>query len=230
MRRWFGLVATVGLVLAGCAPQGAVYDRSIYSTAVYDAQNVKPLKPLAYPVQAASLTSYPQWGEDAVGKTTTLQRDTWITVEPEVKAICRTYPRAQVVEKLHQLLGLKPATADDAKQRFVRFVITRAQPTGPTGNGIFRPCADPDPAATACGNAIKGPDAYVSWFAKQMASSYVMAPTVKETGYPWTRLGYTYNWDPVAPTSVGAQEYVVPAGTEVTVTEVVTPEEYCAAP
>ncbi|HEY0834867.1 MAG TPA: hypothetical protein VGE72_13240 [Azospirillum sp.] len=230
MRYWLGLVATLGLVLAGCAPQGAVYDRSISATAVYDARNVKPLKPLAYPVAAVSLTSYPQWGEDGVGKTVALSRDTWITVEPEVRDVCRTYPRDRVVDRLHQLLGLKPATADDAKQRFVRFTIAKAQPTGPAGTGIFRPCADPDPTTAACGNAIKGPAAYASWFANQMASSYVMAPTVKDTGYPWTRLGYTYNWDPAAPTPVGAQEYVVPAGTEVTVTEVVKPEDYCAAP
>lgn len=229
MRGW-GLSAAVAvIVLAGCAPQGTVYDRSIFSTAVFEAGNVRPLTPLAYPVQAATLTSYPAWGQEAVGRTITLQRDTWITVEPEVKRICRAYPRHQVVERLHQLLGLKPAVPDDEKQRFVRFTVARAQATGPAGIGIFRPCADPDPTAASCGNSLKGPPAYTAWFANQMTSSYVLAPTIRETGYPWTRLGYTYNWDPAAASPVGAQEYVVPAGTEVTVTEVVDPRTYCAA-
>lgn len=50
---------------------------------------------------------------------------------------------------------------------------------------------------------------------------------IKETGYPWTRPGYTCNWDPEAASPAGAQEYVVPAGAPVTVTAVMTPESYC---
>ena len=105
------------------------------------------MTPLSYPVQAANVTTYSDWAEGQIGKTVALARDTWITVEPEVQQACRTLPQADMVERLYQLLGLKPATPQDAP-KVVQLTIAEPQPIGPTGKGIFRPCADPDPTAT----------------------------------------------------------------------------------
>jgi len=38
-------------------------------------------------------------------------------------------------------------------------------------------------------------------------------------GYPWTRLGYTYDWNPNSP-EVGLSEYIVRGGSTVTVAAV----------
>ena len=210
---------------------------------MYQEANVRPLTPLAYPVRALSLTSNTAWAEGKQGQAVTMDSryGTWISVEPELQTICRTYPRDQVVYKLHQLLGLKPATEADRNTRFIRFTIEKPagekpagekqSGNGPAFTGVFRPCADPDPTATQCGNQINVKPqqaAYVSWFANQMVFSYRKDAAMSGTGYPWTRLGYTYNWDPAAPDIRGIQEYVVPDKTVVTVTEIVKPEDYCA--
>lgn len=47
-----------------------------------------------------------------------------------------------------------------------------------------------------------------------------------EKGYPWTRLGYTYDWG--APgAEVGEDELVLRPGAEVEVVTAPTTEEYC---
>ena len=223
--------------LYGCASDGpvterALYDQAIDRSAVFQEANVRSLAPLAYPVRALSLTGNTAWAEGKEGQPVTIDSayGMWISVEPELQTICRNFPRGQVLEKLHQLLGLKPATEANRNERFVRFTIEK-QANGPTQAGIFRPCANPDATATQCGNQIKVADnqgAYVTWFANQMVFSYKRDPAMSGTGYPWTRLGYTYNWDPAAADIRGVQEYVVPDKTVVTVTGIVSPEDYCA--
>lgn len=229
MRRRMILAATLALSLAGCASQPELYDHSIFRSAVFEEANVRPLAPLAYPVQALTYTTYPDWAAGSVGKPVTLSRETWITVEPEVRDLCRSYPKDALVPRLNQLLGLKPATESDvAKRRFVRLRIDGPQKTGPTGAGIFRPCADPDPTAKSCANAMAGPTDYAVWFANWMVGAHQVSPDMAKTGYPWTRLGYTYDWAPGAADIRGAQEYVVPKDMVVTVVAVVDPAEYCA--
>lgn len=236
--RYCLLTACFGAALAGCAgpgsgsgyasgPERAAYDRSISETAVFRKEAVLPLTPLTYPVQAASLTNYPGWAEGKEGRTVTLARDNWITVEPELQAMCKGIASERVIDKLHKLLGLKPATPDDAKAKFVLMTIEKAQPVGPTGQGVFRPCADPYPGATQCGNTLAGPPAYAQWFARTAIGSFKLDSEIAESGYPWTRLGYTYNWDPQAASPRGPQEYVAPRGTVVHIRKIVTAEEYC---
>ncbi|MBP2293184.1 hypothetical protein [Azospirillum rugosum] len=235
------LVLAIAITLSGCTANQtagqvgdgrALYDQAIDRSAVYQEANVRRLAPLAYPVRALSLTGNTAWAAGKEGQKVTIDSPygLWISVEPELQAICRTYPRDQVIDRLHQLLGLKPATDSDRSARFIRFTIEE-QKTGPAVTGVFRPCANPDPTATQCGNQITTkPEqaAYVSWFANQMVFSYKRDASMGGTGYPWTRLGYTYNWDPAAADIRGVQEYVVPDKTVVTVTEIVTPEDYCA--
>lgn len=231
MRLFRAAIAFSVLLLAGCASERALYDTALDRSAVFQEANVRPLKPLAYPVTALTLTNDASWAVGQEGKTIPLNNGygTWITVEPEVKEICKTYPRADIIGKLHYLLGLKPAVEADKSAKFVRFTVAK-QDNGPTGAGIFRPCADPDPSKQSCGNRIAGSADFVAWFANQQVFSYRKGPEISQTGYPWTRLGYTYNWDPAATDIRGAQEYIVPDKTLVTVTEIVPAEEYCGRP
>lgn len=243
MRFSISLYAVSTLVLAGCAAapeiqqitapadaQRAAYDATIPDTAVYRDSHVRPLTPLAYPIHALTLTGNPAWAEGKEGQTVTVTSNygMWITVEPEVRNLCAAFAPGKVIEGLHYLLGLQPVKPGDEKARFVRFTIDAPQKTGPTGQGVYRPCANPDPTATSCGNQIKGTPDYVAWFANQMVYSYQLNPDLAKTGYPWTRLGYTYNWAPGAGDHRGAQEYIVPGGTKVRVSEIVSPDTYCA--
>ncbi len=228
--RMVSLLAT--LAATGCAcpadSERALFDRSISETAVFKTSAVLPLTPLSYPVEAASLTNYAAlWAEGKEGQTITLGRDTWITVEPEVQKLCRGTAPDKVADTLHKLLGLKPVAKGDEAGTFVLMTILGPQTTGPAGIGIFRPCADPDPKAASCGNTLKGPDAYVKWFAENLISSFKVDPKIDDTGYPWTRLGYTYDWDRAASSPRGAQEYVAPKGTKVQIRKIVSQQDYC---
>jgi hypothetical protein len=70
-------------------------------------------------------------------------------------------------------------------------------------------------------------DAHVQWLANQMLSSYVISESsLIPVGYPWTRLGYTYNWRPGAD-KYGASEYVIRKGATVKVTDIIPYQRYC---
>jgi hypothetical protein len=67
--------------------------------------------------------------------------------------------------------------------------------------------------------------------AQQLLGSYIVTPSLLDrrgNGYPWTRLGYTYNWRP-GTDKYGASEYVVRKGATVNVLDVIPYQQYCAA-
>ena len=106
---------------------------------------------------------------------------------------------------------------------------------------IFRPspnpittseslCDQPDKDNT-CGELL--PDwvnnDHKSWIANQMLTSYLVSSTHNGAySYPWTRLGYTYNWKPGAD-RYGASEYVIRPGSVVTVISKTPYAQYCSA-
>ena len=64
-------------------------------------------------------------------------------------------------------------------------------------------------------------EANKAWFAEQVNSRYQ-----DPNGYPWTRLGYTFDWNPETP-RYGASEYVIRKGSAVTVKTRTSTAEYC---
>jgi hypothetical protein len=111
------------------------------------------------------------------------------------------------------LLGLPPRQEDRT------FVVMEARVSD-----LFRPCANPDPTATRCGPDFPAnvSPKHVEWFARQLLAS-ARAPD----GYPWTRLGYTYDWNQRA-SPYGASEYVLQQGATVTVVARLSTDAYCA--
>jgi hypothetical protein len=207
------------------------YNNSIYDAAVYKFSNLRPLKPLVFdPVThtatVVTLTDYPY----RVGTTTLPAAPRpvylWVTAVPEVKDICQGYT-SELKLRLQQLLGLHPG------ETFNDFVVIEVRQ-----GDIFRPTTNPDPTSTFpcacpvtanCGEVFPaGVDpAHVNWLANQMLSSYVISEsTLIPVGYPWTRLGYTYNWRPGAD-KYGASEYVIKPGSTIKVTQVIPYRQYC---
>jgi hypothetical protein len=88
---------------------------------------------------------------------------------------------------------------------------------------MFRPSPDPEITDTVASLEFPtgAPDTHVQWFNARLASSY------GTDGYPWTRLGYTYDWAPCG-SEVGLSEFVVGKGTTVGVASVSTTDDYCA--
>ncbi|GAB4514551.1 MAG: hypothetical protein Tsb0020_33100 [Haliangiales bacterium] len=168
-------------------------------------------------VQVVTWTSWDGYREQ-VGQTVPLGREIWVTAAPEVQDFCRESELSgeALDDRLEQLLGLRPDTAKPY------FAVMWAQPSE-----LVRPCADPDVTTTTCAatdtpaDVTIGTHAHKEWFEELMSTSYD-----PQEGYPWTRLGYTYDWNPET-SERGTSEYLIPAETMVRMDSFVTTAEYC---
>ncbi|MCB2198585.1 hypothetical protein KQI63_04220 [bacterium] len=122
---------------------------------------------------------------------------TWVTIPLQ---LIRAFEWERMTEdeisrRLAQYLGLPPDTEKD------RMVLLNVSP-----DDLMRPSMDPEIDDTVAQRntwSAAADSAYRVWFeANEDYSS---------TGYPWTRLGYTYDWgDPEH--HVGASEYIIREG------------------
>jgi hypothetical protein len=167
-------------------------------------------------VLAVTWTSWD--GYDAqVGRSTALAREVWVTLAPEVAEFCRALDggAAEVALRLEQRLGLP---AHGGKDRFVELWVDPAD--------LFRPCPDPEIEDRECesdfprSSRVGVSDEHRRWIEELRGRSY------GTPGFPWTRLGYTYDWGSAA--HVGASEFVVRQGATVEVRAVERTSSYCA--
>ncbi|MCP2680538.1 hypothetical protein NHF45_13460 [Maricaulaceae bacterium NA33B04] len=163
--------------------------------------------------------------------------DTWVTLAPHLRDFCRDYrtevsddPDALVV-RMEQRLGLPPSSS---KTHIVQFQLSPDE----GGDAVFRPCGDPATDTTSCSVGFPSPctdgcEAHRAFFLNQYYTSYGTAQPVQ---YPWTSLGYTFDWGPgnqrpdgtIGYEEVGESEYVIPAGTTVQFLGTVPTEQYCS--
>lgn len=150
-------------------------------------------------------------------------RYTWVTVLPDLKNFCRANPKpANLTLRLEQLMGL-PANA--GKTHFVQFWVDP--------NDLFRPSPDPeisDSESSLGYPTLPTPEQkkwldknHKQWIENLKASSYGQTGKM---GYPWTRLGYTYDWGNPA-TEVGLSEFVLTGGSTVQVDKIEDTAVYC---
>ena len=205
------------------------YSQAIFDSAVYQSWNLRQLRPLAPDpngqVLLATLTSesYP------VGQPLGSHGYIWVTGVPEVQDLCRAF-RGDVRMQLRELIGLPP----DEKIPYA--VVLQANVSD-----VFRPSPWPEtdtqwPCGTSsaqsvpadCGNAFPkdAGAAHIDW----IATADLQLHSIPD-GYPWTHLGYTYNWAPNKD-RYGASEYVIREDSKypIMVVSSVSPEQYCAPP
>jgi hypothetical protein len=155
--------------------------------------------------------------DDQVGQSMTLTRQIWVTAVPELKDFCTAHDATQVplTLRLEQLLGLPP---NDGKPRFVEIWVRP--------DDLFRPSPDPEITDHEAGldfhtsQYLTVSEAYVRWFDELKDASY------GEKGYPWTRLGYTYDWGNPS-SEVGLSEFIIDEGAMVEIHAVTGTEAYC---
>ncbi|MCB0083878.1 MAG: hypothetical protein KDE47_23220, partial [Caldilineaceae bacterium] len=167
------------------------------------------------------MVTWTSWNgyDGLVGQETALGREVWATAVPQVQGFCQSYAATAETPlqlRLEELLGLP---ADNGKTRFVEMWVTPAD--------MFRPSPDGEIDDTSADLEMPGPDRFASeqayefhrdWFNLQMSLQAYDDPS---KGYPWTRLGYTYDWgNPDG--EVGLSEFVVAAGSTVTINDVFT--------
>jgi hypothetical protein len=138
--------------------------------------------------------------------------DLWVTVVPELKNYFGSAAPAPL--RIAQLLGLPPVDATRKEYLLELWV---------SPENLLRPCPDPEVTDHECQLAFHGDQfwvydntqkvyadvgatgfkAYKDWFTNRKDVIYTSAAP-----YPWTRLGYTYDWGNPA-NHCGLSEYIV---------------------
>lgn len=164
-------------------------------------------------VLVVTWTSYNGY-DNQVGKPYTMSREVWVTTVPEVKNFCKQNSVRNAL-RLEQLLGLPP---NNGKTKFVEMWVRPAD--------LYRPSADPEITDSEAETDFPAPNCYITvsdefrkWYNNQKAQSY------GDNGYPWTRLGYTYDWGNKK-SHVGMSEFVILPGSTVEINSVASTEEY----
>jgi hypothetical protein len=138
--------------------------------------------------------------------------DTWVTVAPEIKAFFKTHVISDVNVTLRalQLLGLPPNSSN------TYFVELWVDP-----QSLFRPSPDNEINDTTSQLAfpVSATVEYKTWFNNNILYSYF------PERYPWTRLGYTYDWGNLD-SHVGLSEFVIKKNSIVTVDSVNSIADY----
>jgi len=200
------------------------YNAAVEHVSVWRNEDVRRLKPLVVgpdgTVEVVTATKYEI--------TSPLYGDTWVTIVPEIQTKCRSFT-GDVAMQLREVLGLPP------DHEIPNIFVMRVKPAD-----IFRPTPDPTPwTLCPCGNPLKESCTFAAEvecgnrFPKDVAVSHqqwiastTMSVHRMPNGYPWTHLGYTFNWASERDI-YGASEYIVRKGAEVKISPKVSPEEYC---
>ncbi len=161
-------------------------------------------------------TSYRGY-DNKEGQALATARDTWVTVVPELKDFIgnQDLRMSAMILRLEQLMGLPP---DNGKTRFIELWVDPKD--------LFRP--SPDPEIIDHEADLQFPDSrfmsvspdHVKWFNNLREQSY------GEEGYPWTQLGYTYDWGGDPDNDFGLSEFVIIKGSKIKVHAVILNEDY----
>ncbi len=226
-------------ILAGCQsrdpsanPTDAEWRTILGDAAIIDgAQPVPPLTPLLQSRPRLVTWKKKTAADEFKAGAASFPRAVWATVDGELQAFCRRYVRetkpdsVALRRRIEKLLGLRNGDGED------RVIVT----VEVAAADIYRPCLDPTVTTTACiapkddaemRRLITNNPEAVQLLLSQMIGSYVT-----HTGYPFTRRGYTYDWDRTARADhFGLSEYEIRPNAEI---EIVagpkTLDEYCAA-
>lgn len=253
--RWFtrvGRAAGVGLALALAGPavadpaivEGAIlwpgpaetradqidaYNAAVRNAAVKRPGFVRALTPIDTGRPRVRVVALRWIGAsditDARGR---LKASLFVALPKEVRAACKG--AAEPVLALQQILGLPPRTGEYVMVEF-----------GVPTTRVFRPCASgPDVTATSCSFTLPDPAMAArakaaaaltetqAFVFRQMWASYTFnVPTKESFGYPFTAMGWTYDWNPAADDTFGVSEYVAKQGAQTFSLRKIGPAEFC---
>jgi hypothetical protein len=188
-----------------------------------------PLKPKDGKVNVVTYTSF-NYSQTNLSVEYHLTRDIWVSSVEEIQPLCQKWESRghKLKMRLLQLLGLRP---ESKMTHFVIFSVPIDR--------IYRPSPNPDPTSIyPCGHeltsdcqellAMRNLTEQQQTIASWLNETLKVGP--RSTGYPWTGLGYTYDWSPDSRDNYGVSEYIVMAHTNVTIQKIISEEEFCTHP
>lgn len=214
------------IVLSGCAePEQRTYETAIRDASLRGPGWDAPLWALPQgPVSVSTFT------DDAVLDVRALY--VWVAATQEVWQMCRG--KRNPVLSLEQILGLPPQKKPPSGHPWHFFVfevdsrdLLRPCPGGVDGEVPDKPkcrlISDLDPKLDAEFTQFL----LQQWWLSHRAT--VESGRDPELGYPWTGMGWTYNWDPASKTHRGVSEFVVKKSASISHVRTLTPESFCGA-
>lgn len=139
----------------------------------------------------------------------------WITTAPELLNRMKREKAKDVNLRLKQLLGLPP---NAVYSYFIEFWVKPQD--------LFRPCPDNEITDNTCELCLPEgtSEEYKTWINDNRISRYYNCELYDK--YPWTQLGYTYDWNPKNKSHVGLSEFVISANKNIVINAIYTTEEY----
>ncbi|MFK7797931.1 MAG: hypothetical protein AB8E82_10795 [Aureispira sp.] len=217
--------------------QKGLFDKSLYEAAIQDAMYVNESKVYKELVAINKSNEQLIWkqidGEDYLLVVTwkqnmihysahvdslfynTANYPIWVTTAPELLERIKSEQVTDVNRRLRQLLGLPPNAA------YFYFIEFWVRP-----QDLFRPCLDKEISDSKCELCVpaKKNDPHISWMDKNRVERYYNCALYQQ--YPWTQLGYTYDWNPKNKTHVGLSEFVIGKNKNIVVKGIYTTEMY----
>jgi len=139
----------------------------------------------------------------------------WVTTAPELLHRMKNEKATDVNHRLVQLLGLPP----NAKYNyFVEFWVKAAD--------LFRPCPDKEVSDNRCEICFSTnvDSTYINWINSTRIKSYYNCELYQQ--YPWTELGYTYDWSPENKSHIGLSEFVIGVNKKIKIKAIYTTANY----
>lgn len=139
----------------------------------------------------------------------------WITTAPELQSRMKSEKYKDVNLRLKQLLGLPPTAK---YSYFVEFWVKPAD--------LFRPCPDKEIYDSACDLCFpeNTDSTHIEWINENRVSRYYECDLYDK--YPWSQLGYTYDWNKRNRNHSGLSEFVIKQNSNIKVKAIHTTEEY----
>ncbi len=139
----------------------------------------------------------------------------WVTTAPELLKRMKKENPANADLRLKQLLGLPP---NATYSYFVEFWVKPED--------LFRPCPDKEITDSQCDLCFpeNTNPAHVSWINSNRISRYYACEVYEK--YPWTQLGYTYDWNPDNKSHIGLSEFVIDINKNIIVKAIYTTNDY----
>ncbi len=162
----------------------------------------------------------------------TVTQHNWVAATAEVRSRCAG--ASDPVLFLEELLGLPPQLTASEGKRWHVYTFQIPQ------NAMFRPCPGgvdgsvPDKPRCLAGSSLNPHlDQATSrfllqqfWYAHRAA---ILGGGNLEFGYPWTGMGWTYDWNPRSTNHIGVSEFVIKPGASPTNARDETPAQFCRA-
>lgn len=233
-----------------CLTYADALNKAKYPSQAREVSSLRPLRPSGSKLKFDSegrvlltrVDKFAYWNYNN-GDLVTTSRQGWYTPNPDLRNICKDPKVIDKVKRIKQVLGLPPNKQFDG-------IIEVYAPL----SSIFRPCPDPEiydrqcvaeiPVVNSASSSTDSPwycpsdgeevvqigeeyvdvkSSHFKWMCDTWGYNYKNDGTYNN--YPWTGLGYTYDWG--SPNGIGLSEFILEKNAQVVFRRKMTVEEYC---